>query len=75
MTFPSRRLEPLASLAVSLDWGRWAMRASPDLLAVRAEAADEDSLRRIQDPGRAATQARQARARDGELAAARTGRG
>jgi hypothetical protein len=26
------------------------MRASPGLLAVRAEAADEDSLRRIQDP-------------------------
>ena len=34
---------------VSLNWGRWTMRASPGLLAVRAEAADEDSLRRIQD--------------------------
>jgi hypothetical protein len=35
--------------AVSLNWGRWTMRASPGLLAVRAEAADEESLRRIQD--------------------------
>ena len=34
---------------VSLNWGRWTVRASPGLLAVRAEAADEDSLRRIQD--------------------------
>jgi hypothetical protein len=34
---------------VSLDWGRWTMRASPGLLTLRAEAADEDSLRRIQD--------------------------
>jgi hypothetical protein len=34
---------------VSLNWGRWTMRASPGLLAVRAEAADEESLRRIQD--------------------------
>ena len=33
----------------SLDCGQWTMRASPGLLAVRAEAADEDSLRRIQD--------------------------
>ncbi len=34
---------------VSLDWGQWTMRAFPDRLAVRAEAADEESLRRIQD--------------------------
>jgi hypothetical protein len=34
---------------VSLNWGRWTVRASPGLLTVRAEAADEDSLRRIQD--------------------------
>ena len=34
---------------VSLDWGQWTMRALPGLLAVRAEAADEESLRRIQD--------------------------
>jgi hypothetical protein len=34
---------------VSLDCGQWTMRALPGLLAVRAEAADEQSLRRIQD--------------------------
>jgi hypothetical protein len=34
---------------VSLNWGQWTMRALPGLLAVRAEAADEQSLRRIQD--------------------------
>ena len=34
---------------VSLDWGRWTMRVRPGLLVIRAEAADEDSLRRIQD--------------------------
>jgi hypothetical protein len=34
---------------VSLNWGRWTMRALPGLLAVRAEAADEESLRRIKD--------------------------
>jgi len=34
---------------VSLDWGRWTMRAFPGRLAVRAEAADQESLRRIQD--------------------------
>jgi hypothetical protein len=34
---------------VSLNWGQWTMRALPGLLAVRAEAADEESLRRIQD--------------------------
>ena len=34
---------------VSLDWGQWTMRAFPSRLAVRAEAADQDNLRRIQD--------------------------
>ena len=34
---------------VSLNWGQWTMRALPGLLVIRAEAADEDSLRRIQD--------------------------
>lgn len=34
---------------VSLNWGQWTMRAIPGLLVIRAEAADEDSLRRIQD--------------------------
>jgi hypothetical protein len=35
--------------AVSLNWGRWTMRALPGLLVIRAEAADEESLRQIQD--------------------------
>jgi len=34
---------------VSLNWGQWTMRAFPGRLAVRAEAADQESLRRIQD--------------------------
>ena len=34
---------------IGLDWGQWTMRAFPSRLAVRAEAADEESLRRIQD--------------------------
>jgi hypothetical protein len=34
---------------VSLDWGQWTMRAVPGLLAIRAEAADEENLLRIQD--------------------------
>jgi hypothetical protein len=34
---------------VSMSWGQWTMQATPDTLTVRAEAADEDSLRRIQD--------------------------
>lgn len=34
---------------VSLNWGQWTMRALPGRLAVRAEAADEQSLRRIQE--------------------------
>ena len=34
---------------VSLNWGQWTMRALPGVLAVRAEAADGENLRRIQD--------------------------
>ena len=34
---------------VSLDWGQWTMRALPGRLTVRAEAADQENLRRIQD--------------------------
>ena len=34
---------------VSLNWGQWTMRALPGLLAIRAEAADQESLQRIQD--------------------------
>jgi hypothetical protein len=34
---------------VSLDWGRWTMQAFPGRPTVRAEAADRESLRRIQD--------------------------
>jgi hypothetical protein len=34
---------------VRLNWGQWVMRASLGLLAIRAEAADEESLQRIQD--------------------------
>ena len=34
---------------VSLSWGQWTMRAFPGLLAIRAEAADEENLQRIQD--------------------------
>jgi len=34
---------------ISLNWGKWTMQASPDTLTVRAEAADEENLRRIQD--------------------------
>ena len=42
-------LDDTSSASLILNWGRWTMRASPGLLAVRAEAADEESLRRIQD--------------------------
>lgn len=34
---------------VQLDWGGWTMHAVPGMLRLRAEAADEESLRRIQD--------------------------
>ena len=45
-----RRVERSGTEAtVSLDLGEWTMRALPGRLAVRAEAADEQDLRRIQD--------------------------
>ena len=45
-----RRIERSGTEAtVSLDRGQWTMRALPGRLAVRAEAADEEDLRRIQD--------------------------
>ena len=34
---------------VTLDWGRWTMQADPGALTLRAEAADEQNLQRIQD--------------------------
>jgi hypothetical protein len=34
---------------VRLDWGQWTMQVEPGALRVRAEAADEAGLRRIQD--------------------------
>jgi hypothetical protein len=34
---------------VRLDWGGWTAEADPRTLRLRAEAADEASLRRIQD--------------------------
>ena len=34
---------------ISFDWGRCTLRAQPSVLALRAEAADEDALRVIQD--------------------------
>jgi hypothetical protein len=34
---------------VKLNWGGWTMQAAPGVLRLRAEAADEVSLRRIQD--------------------------
>jgi hypothetical protein len=38
-----------AEATVSLDRGQWTVRALPGRLAVRAEAADEEDLRQIQD--------------------------
>lgn len=35
--------------AVSLNWGEWTMEAGPGVLTVRAEADDEEDLRRIQE--------------------------
>jgi hypothetical protein len=35
--------------SVQLDWGAWTMQAEPGTLRLRAEAADEASLRRIQE--------------------------
>jgi len=34
---------------VRLDWGGWTIQADPGTLRLRADAADEPSLRRIQD--------------------------
>jgi hypothetical protein len=34
---------------VELNWGRWTMQATSGTLRLRAEAADEASLQRIQD--------------------------
>jgi hypothetical protein len=34
---------------VQLDWGEWTMQAEPGTLRLRAEAADQASLQRIQD--------------------------
>jgi hypothetical protein len=34
---------------VRLNWGRWTLHATAGTLVVRAEAEDEESLRRIQD--------------------------
>src|SRR5712691_5745789 len=34
---------------VTLNWGQWTMHATPGTLALRAEAASEEDLRRIQD--------------------------
>ena len=45
-----RRVERSGTEAtVSLDRGQWTMRALPGRLAIRAEAADQEDLRRIQD--------------------------
>ena len=33
---------------VVLNWGQWTMQAAPGVLTLRAEAADEANLRRIQ---------------------------
>ena len=45
-----RRVECSATEGtVSLDCGQWTMRAFPGRLAVRAEAADQESLLRIED--------------------------
>lgn len=34
---------------VSLSWGQCTMQATPDTLTLRAEAADEENLQRVQD--------------------------
>ena len=45
-----RRVERSGTEAtVSLDRGQWTMRVLPGMLEVRAEATDEENLRRIQD--------------------------
>src|ERR1700722_6202872 len=35
--------------AVTLNWGRWPMRAPPGTLTLRAEAGSEETLKRLQD--------------------------
>ena len=34
---------------VTLNWGQWTMHAAPGTLTLRAQAADQENLRRIQD--------------------------
>ena len=34
---------------IRMNWGEWTMQAAPGTLTLRAEAADEASLQRIQD--------------------------
>ena len=34
---------------VTLNWGRWTMRAAPGTLTLRAEAGSEENLKRLQD--------------------------
>ena len=34
---------------VRLNWGQWTLQATPNTLKLRAEAADQQHLRRIQD--------------------------
>jgi hypothetical protein len=41
-----------AAAGGQVELGQWTMRAVPGRLAVRAEAAGQESLRRIQDPHR-----------------------
>ncbi len=38
-----------SSGSLTLNWGTCSMQAAPGTLTLRAEAADEDSLTRIQD--------------------------
>jgi hypothetical protein len=35
---------------ISFDWGRCTLRALPGVLTLRAEAPDEDTLRRVEQP-------------------------
>jgi len=35
---------------ISFDWGRCTLRALPGVLTLRAEAPDEDTLRRVEHP-------------------------
>jgi hypothetical protein len=40
---------PAPKGTVILNWGRWTLQAADRTLTVRAEAADEQNLERIQD--------------------------